>query len=129
MQLFTHRHKMNKSVHPGVVDIFMRYDWPGNFRKLENLIKRMVVITPKDIITAEDLPLHLMGTVGGNSSYMLVSGIIPLKDAIESVEKQLIEKVYAKYRTTRQMAKELEVDTSMIVRKAAKYHITQVISL
>jgi PAS domain S-box len=124
IQIFNRKYKMNKSIYPGVVDIFMQYNWPGNVRELENLIERMVVITPKDIIMVEDLPSHLMETLGANSSYVLVSGIIPLKDAIESVEKQLLEKAYAKYHTARQMAAELKVDASTIVRKAAKYHIS-----
>jgi len=102
----------------------MQYDWPGNVRELENLIERLVVITPRDMIGREDLPAHLVDTLAVSSSYILVSGIIPLRVAIESVEKQLLEKVYTKYRTTRQMAKELEVDASTVVRKAAKYHIS-----
>ena len=126
IQVFNRKYKMNKRVFPEVVDIFMEYDWPGNVRELENLIERLVVITPEDILSREDLPAHMGDTAGASSSYIIVSGIIPLRDAIESVEKQLIEKVYAKYRTTRQMAKELKVDASTIVRKAAKYHIIQI---
>ncbi|PKM78064.1 MAG: AAA family ATPase [Firmicutes bacterium HGW-Firmicutes-15] len=126
IQLFNRKYKMNKRISPGVVDIFMQYDWPGNVRELENLIERLVVITPSDILSREDLSSHLGETVGVSSSCIIVSGIIPLRDAIESVEKQLIEKVYSKYQTTRQMAKELEVNASTIVRKAAKYHIVQI---
>jgi PAS domain S-box-containing protein/TyrR family helix-turn-helix protein len=126
LQLFNQKYNMNKRISPAVVDIFMQYEWPGNVRELENLIERLVVITPKDIIGREDLPSLLGDTVGATSSYIMVSGIIPLKDAIESVEKQLLEKVYNKHRTTRQMAKELKVDASTVVRKAAKYNIVQI---
>lgn len=126
IHLFNRRYRMNKIVSPGVIDVFMEYDWPGNVRELENLIERLVVITPKDIISSDDLPSNIREAVGVNSSYVLVSGIVPLKHAIESVEKQLIEKAYAKFRTTRQMAKELQVDAATVVRKAAKYHITKV---
>ncbi|HWP96595.1 MAG TPA: sigma 54-interacting transcriptional regulator [Syntrophomonadaceae bacterium] len=125
VQLFNRKYKMNKIISPGIVDIFMEYDWPGNVRELENLIERLVVITPKDIIVGDDLPSNIRDAVGINSSYIVVSGIIPLRLAVESVERQLIEKAYAKFRTTRQMAKELEVDAATIVRKAAKYHITK----
>jgi PAS domain S-box-containing protein/TyrR family helix-turn-helix protein len=126
MGLYSRKYRMERKIAPGVIDIFMQYDWPGNVRELENLIERLVVVSPQDIIRREDLPVHLMDTVGVNSSYVLVSGIIPLKEAVESVEKQLLEKVYNKSLTTRQMAKELEVDASTIVRKAAKYHISSV---
>ncbi|MCX5779728.1 MAG: sigma 54-interacting transcriptional regulator [Firmicutes bacterium] len=124
LQLYNRRYHLDMKISPEVVDIFMQYDWPGNVRELENLIERLVVITPRDIIGREDLPAHLVDTLAVSSAYILVSGIIPLREAIESVEKQLLEKVYTKYRTTRQMAKELEVDASTVVRKAAKYHIS-----
>jgi len=122
--LYNRKYKMDKKIAPGVIDIFMQYDWPGNVRELENLMERLVVITSGDIIKREDLPLHLIDTVGSTTAHVLVSGIVPLREAVESVEKQLLEKVYTKYRTTRQMAKELEVDASTIVRKAAKYQIS-----
>ncbi|MEQ8236573.1 MAG: sigma 54-interacting transcriptional regulator [Syntrophomonadaceae bacterium] len=122
--LYNRKYKMDKKIAPDVIDIFMQYDWPGNVRELENLMERLVVITSGDIIKREDLPLHLIDTVGSTTAHILVSGIIPLREAVESVEKQLLEKVYTKYRTTRQMAKELEVDASTIVRKAAKYQIS-----
>ena len=123
LQVFNRKYNMNKKISPGVVDNLMRYDWPGNVRELENLIERMVVITIKDIITTEDLPSHLCDSTDLNSPYVMVSGIVPLREAVESVEKQLLEKAYAKYRTTRQMAQELKVDASTVVRKAAKYKI------
>jgi len=123
MGLYNRKYHMERKIAPEVIDIFMQYEWPGNIRELENLIERLVVISPGDIIRREDLPAHLVDTVGVNSSYILVSGILPLKEAVESVEKQLLEKVYNKSLTTRQMAKELEVDASTIVRKAAKYNI------
>lgn len=129
MQVFNRKYERNKSISPEVVDIIMQYDWPGNIRELENLIERLVVITIKDTITSEDLPFRLRDTVGISSSYIMVSGIIPLKDAIESVEKQLIERVYAKHQSTRQMAKELKVNASTIVRKAAKYQISKDLSV
>jgi len=126
IHLYNRKYQMNKKISPEIIDIFMQYDWPGNVRELENLIERLVVITPGDIIGREDLPSHLGEALGTSSSYILVSGIVPLREAVESVERQLLEKVYVKFRTTRQMAKELEVDASTIVRKAAKYHITQI---
>lgn len=125
MQLFNRKYKMNKRILPEVIDIFMEYNWPGNVRELENLIERLVVITPGEVISRKDLPSHLAKSKDENTPQVTVSGIIPLKDAVESVEKQLLEKVYSQFRTTRQMGKVLEVDASTIVRKAAKYNISR----
>ncbi|MGI6434742.1 MAG: sigma 54-interacting transcriptional regulator [Syntrophomonadaceae bacterium] len=128
MKMFNQKYQLTKRISPEVVDILMGYDWPGNVRELENLIERLVVITPGDTITWEDLPAHLLPgaaeAINGSTSQVLVSGIIPLRDAVASVEKQILEQAYMKYRTTRQMARELKVDVSTVVRKAAKYGIS-----
>ncbi|MBC7076040.1 MAG: sigma 54-interacting transcriptional regulator [Syntrophomonadaceae bacterium] len=124
MQLFNNKYRLAKRIDPGVIDILMRHDWPGNIRELENLIERLVVTTANNIITADDLPSYLSNMVSDNSSEVLVSSIIPMRKAVESVEKQLLKMAYAQYNTTRQMARELEVAASTIVRKAAKYGIS-----
>jgi len=41
---------------PGAADALARYDWPGNVRELENLMERLVVLTPRERIEADDLP-------------------------------------------------------------------------
>ena len=102
----------------------MAYDWPGNVRELENLIERIMVISTHDTICREDLPPYLGETLLDKQTEIYVSGIIPLQTAVENVEKQILEKAYAQYRTTRQIAKQLDVAASTIVRKAAKYGIS-----
>ncbi|MDD3268307.1 MAG: sigma 54-interacting transcriptional regulator [Syntrophomonadaceae bacterium] len=124
MELFNRKYKLNKRISPEVVEAFMAYEWPGNVREVENLIERLVVITPKDIISLDDLPAYLGTALLGASPQVSVSAILPLKDAVESLEKQLLQKAYIQFRTTRQMAKELQIDASTVVRKAAKYGIS-----
>ena len=41
------------SVGPQLAQSFMEYDWPGNIRQLENMIKRMVVLGSEAAILAE----------------------------------------------------------------------------
>ena len=35
---------------------FLAYDWPGNVRELRNMVERLVIMTPGDVIGPEDLP-------------------------------------------------------------------------
>ncbi|HZK86304.1 MAG TPA: TyrR/PhhR family helix-turn-helix DNA-binding protein [Desulfosporosinus sp.] len=117
---------MNKKLSPNVIDVLMKYDWPGNVRELENLVERLMVITPRNILSYEDLPLHLKKmTLEQTHPEVSVTGIIPLKEAVESVERQILELAYSCYGTTREMASKLGVDASTVVRKAAKYRISQ----
>ncbi|NSW83897.1 MAG: sigma 54-interacting transcriptional regulator [Syntrophothermus sp.] len=123
LQVFNRKYKQVKRISPEVIDLFMEYDWPGNVRELENLMERLVVITPSDTITVQDLPSHFGNLAKDWSNKVHVLDIVPLREAVESVEKQILEKAYVQFRTTRQMARALKVDASTVVRKAAKYGI------
>ena len=125
IKVFNKKYEHTKRVSPETIDILMKYDWPGNVRELENLIERLIVITPGDIITSKDLPESFLNLTGKKGTSISVSEIIPLKVAVESVERQILEKAYKLYPTTRQMAKELKVDASTVVRKAYKYGISK----
>jgi len=122
-KLYNRKHKLNRRFAPEIVEVFMGYNWPGNVRELENLIERLIVVGTKDLLTVDDLPAFLLNSLPVNPE-VTVSGIIPLQDAVENVEKQILQKAYQQYRTTRQMATVLKVDASTVVRKAAKYGIS-----
>jgi two-component system nitrogen regulation response regulator NtrX len=38
---------------------FIAYDWPGNVRELRNMVERLVIMAPRDVIEADDLPAPL----------------------------------------------------------------------
>jgi len=54
---------------PEAMSLLTRYGWPGNVRELEHMIERAVVLTPRPVIAAADLPPALhesAATVGEN---------------------------------------------------------------
>ena len=124
IQMFNRSYSMNRHISPEVVDILIDYEWPGNIRELKNLIERLVVISSGDVITRDDLPVHIGRTLDIPGKGVSVSRLMPMKDAVESVERQLLEMVYGAKSTTRQMAEVLKIDASTIVRKAAKYGVS-----
>lgn len=122
LEVFNRKYKLNRRITPQVIDVFMDYDWPGNIRELENLIERLVVTSNNDIIKAEDLP-HVMNKAALPSAAVSVTSIVPMRDAIASVEKQLLQKAFAQYRSTREIGRALQINASTVVRKAARYGI------
>jgi transcriptional regulator with GAF, ATPase, and Fis domain len=40
------------------IEYLIQYEWPGNVRELENFIKHIIVITPGELITQDDLFNH-----------------------------------------------------------------------
>lgn len=80
-----------------VVDCFLSYPWPGNVRELENLIERLTVLAPRDIVTLQDLP---QGMIHRDQSVSLreevLEGSRPLSDAVDEFERELILKALEK---------------------------------
>ncbi|HOO40998.1 MAG TPA: sigma-54 dependent transcriptional regulator [Syntrophales bacterium] len=49
-------HKKVVGISPEMMDIFMKYSWPGNIRELENLLVRAVVVSRGQILGKSDFP-------------------------------------------------------------------------
>lgn len=123
LDAFNRKYKLNRRIAPEVVDVFMDYDWPGNIRELENLVERLVVTSTKNIISGEHLPSFMTTSIIEPSAEVSVASIIPLRDAVESVERQLLQKAYTQYGSTREIGKALKINASTVVRKASRYGI------
>ncbi len=45
-----------KTVSPAALHLLKEYDWPGNVRELANAVEGLVLLSPGDLITPQDLP-------------------------------------------------------------------------
>ncbi|HEY1040159.1 MAG TPA: sigma 54-interacting transcriptional regulator, partial [Bacteroidia bacterium] len=45
---------------PEVEKVFLDYNWPGNLREMNNVIKRAALLTNKELITLETLPQEII---------------------------------------------------------------------
>ena len=45
-----------KKISDGAMGILKKYPWPGNVRELKNLVERLMIMTPDDVIEAKDIP-------------------------------------------------------------------------
>ncbi|MDH3612839.1 MAG: nitrogen regulation protein NR(I) [Gammaproteobacteria bacterium] len=52
-----------KSIDADALDVLQDYDWPGNVRQLVNATRRLTVTAPGTVITNEDIPADLGGSV------------------------------------------------------------------
>ena len=73
------------------IDIMLNYNWPGNIRELENVIERVVTLTPDNLINVEDLPQNITNeTKAGLMKDDILSGRVSLDEAIANFEKDII---------------------------------------
>ncbi|TCP30195.1 PAS domain S-box-containing protein [Scopulibacillus darangshiensis] len=115
------KYQMNKRISDDVYQYLLRYHWPGNVRELENLIERLVVTCEGSKVTIEGLPTYLIDYKSHIQEGIVVKDIIPLKQAVEDLERQLVTQAYLKYKNTYKCAEALQVNQSTVVRKIKKY--------
>jgi two-component system, NtrC family, nitrogen regulation response regulator NtrX len=65
------------------------YRWPGNVRELRNLVERLIIMVPGDVITAQDLSF-LDGGVGTLPPAEKLAPMLPLHDARDQFERDYI---------------------------------------
>jgi DNA-binding NtrC family response regulator len=97
-----------KGVSEEVLEWMVRYEWPGNVRELENLIERMVALTPNETIQPNELPfafLNISKTNGLKDS--ILKGNVSLLEAEETFEKELISDALKKANYVQSHAAEL----------------------
>ncbi len=80
--------RSNIEISKEVIDVLMKYNYPGNVRELENIIERAVVLARTSILTTSDLPLTVKGMKFEDQLSELGKGT--LTEQVESLEKRLI---------------------------------------
>ncbi|MDW7670373.1 MAG: sigma 54-interacting transcriptional regulator [Bacillota bacterium] len=122
LQKYNEKFMVEKRLDSNAIDILLRYSWPGNVRELENIIERIVITTKGQDILPENLPGFILGEDNQQKNVKLLVQNT-LKQTLEEVEKQVIAAAAVKHRTTREIAKALNVSQPTIVRKMNKYHL------
>ena len=108
------RFNTDKVIGAQAMEALIRYDWPGNVREVENLVERLVVMTPHQVIDPGDLPetmfepQSLLPTLVGGRS---------LKEAVREFEARLIELAVTKYGSQVRAAEALGISQASITRK------------
>lgn len=80
-----------KGVSQEAMELLINYEWPGNVRELENLIERIIALTPNEYIKANELPLPVVNQSKMNGlKESVLSGQISFSKAEEEFEREII---------------------------------------
>ncbi|CAI8908022.1 Fis family transcriptional regulator [Bacillus pseudomycoides] len=114
--------KYNKNYHltPDALNLLEFYSWPGNVRELQNMIERLVVSADDSVIDAEFVSKFLNPGYDFKKSKPVITRVLPLQEALHSVEEQLILLAMKQYKTTTKAAKALGISQSSVSRKYQK---------
>lgn len=81
-----------KTLTDDAMALLMKHDWPGNVRELKNIIERLIILTPSNVITDKDIPpLSVKEESEVAFGAQFVAGD-SLKDAKMDFERQFILK-------------------------------------
>jgi two-component system, NtrC family, nitrogen regulation response regulator NtrX len=113
-----------KTIAAEALAYFLTYDWPGNVRELRNMVERLVIMAPREVIGPDDLPPPLRTREEGNTVESAQRDR-KLKDARESFERAYIlsELREHEWNMTR-TAEKLGIERSHLYRKLKAYGIT-----
>jgi two-component system response regulator HydG len=116
---------------PEVVNIFMDYNWPGNLREMNNVIKRAALLTAKNVITSETLPHEMIFQSKFNNNDALDSKKLirpikteDLKSTTINAEYQKIIEVLRKVNFNKtKTAQILNIDRKTLYNKMNSYNM------
>jgi len=100
-----------------VIEIFLRYHWPGNIRQLKNVIERAVVLAKDDKITSKNLPAEFLGRRRQKESQ---SAVMSLKE----IESDALKNALQLYNGNKsKAARTLGISRKSLYKKFKEYHL------
>jgi len=118
-QLYSQKKRMT----PEILHEFNNYSWPGNIRELKNILERLIVVSAGDYLDVNELLCKKSDK--SNESAVQVARIIPISEAVEEVEKQLLTCAVQEYGSSRKIAAVVGIDQATVLRKMKKYGISK----
>ena len=119
------RKRTNKNVQglsSAAAQKLLDYDWPGNVRELENALERAAILSKKDVITVEALPVRVTEPAPAS----LVSDRPPANPTLDLVERAYILYVLqAEGGNKAKAAEVLGIDPSTLYRKLTRYDMSE----
>ncbi|MBU8880730.1 sigma 54-interacting transcriptional regulator [Bacillus sp. FJAT-29790] len=120
LEQFKQMYEIKKSFTPEAIEVFETYSWPGNVRELQNIVERLILLTEDEWIQREHALKFIYGEVQRKKKQLYVLELMPLKEAVEELETQLIERGMQTYRTADKLSKILGVSPATISRRMKK---------
>jgi DNA-binding NtrC family response regulator len=110
--------RRDMKIDEGAIAALAAYSFPGNVRELRNLIERLVILTPDDVIREDDVKTCLPGGTAAKATGLYRPGV-PFRVLVEEAERVIIQDALTQH--SGQMAataRALDLERSHLYKKA-----------
>jgi DNA-binding NtrC family response regulator len=128
---FTAKHGIQvHRIEDSLLDAILKYPWPGNVRELEHVIQRAVIYCRDGVLSAEQLPPHIVAMQAGpsNDPSVMMPGRpasthdVTLGRQVALTEREIIEQTLFKNSFSRtKTARDLGISRVTLYNKMRKY--------
>jgi two-component system nitrogen regulation response regulator NtrX len=104
------------------IEILKKYHWPGNVRELKNLVERLVIMSPKEVIKAQDIPAPFNQESAIPDKDETLMTMDSFKEAKTKFEKAFIAKKLQQFKgNISQTAEAIGIERSNLHKKIKLY--------
>ena len=117
-----HKYKTDKTFSKAVKAYFLKYQWPGNVREVNNVVQSAYAISTENIIDINDIPARMLQQE--KPAINLDKNKKSLGQMVDDYEKEVILELLKKHKgNCLEAAKEAGIHKSNFYRKLQKYGI------
>ncbi len=121
---YNRKYKQKKKLNPLALSLLQSYSFPGNVRELKNIIKKAVVMSEGDVI--DKVILSSIGKEVLEDRWEVRGAdkkINNLVDMLSALEKEMLKNAMRHCKSTREMARFLNISQPTVVRKLKKHSL------
>jgi len=123
LEKFNRASRCSKRLDPAVMDMLVRYDYPGNVRELINIMERMMIMSEGNLISISDLPGELREQTPAH--YDPFDEGSTLQEAVRKIEAHIIQGALRRHKSIAMAARALDIHPTTMWRKMLKLGISK----
>ena len=122
---YNRKYKQKKTISPLTLSLMQAYPFRGNVRELKNHIKKAVIMSE-----GKRIDTHILSSIGNevldewSQTNPMERGVNNLADVLATLEKEMLKAAKRQCRTTRDMAKFLNISQPSVIRKLKKHQLS-----
>jgi transcriptional regulator with PAS, ATPase and Fis domain len=109
---------------PDVTDAFLKYQWPGNIRELQNVIEGAIQLTPGNVVTYDIISEYLTETGTETPKYQVEQSQMISTPAVDNEEQMLLDNLIKYKHNKSEVAKAMGISRKTLYRRLKEHGIS-----